>query len=75
MLCPIHRWLVEHPAAWNRRTVGWFTAILLFGVMMGGLTYYYHLHETPDDDSDDATSTVSIVPTSLSYYESDRTRS
>jgi len=66
--------MVEQPAAWNRRTVGWFTAILLFGVMMGGLTYYYHLHEAPDD-SDDTTSTVSIVPPSLSYYESDRTRS
>jgi len=67
--------MVEQRAVWNRRTVGWFTGIVLFGVMMGGLTYYYHLHEEPDDDSDDTTSTVSIVPTSRSYYNSDRTRS
>ncbi len=67
--------MVEHPAAWNRRSIGWLTGILLFAIMMGGLTYYYHLHEEPDDDSDDSTSTVSIVPTRFSYYQSDRTRS
>ncbi len=67
--------LVEQRSAWNRRTIGWFTGIVLFGVMMGGLTYYYHLHEEPDDDSDDTTSTVSIVPARCTRYESDRTRS
>ena len=37
--------------AWNRRSIGWFLGILFFAIVMGGITYYYHLHEDPDDDS------------------------
>jgi len=67
--------LVEQPSVWNRRTAGWFTGILLFGIMMGSITYYYHLHEESDDDTDDTTSTVSVTPASWVHYQRDGTRS
>ena len=45
--------LVEQPSVWTRRTISWFAGILLFCIAMGGITYYYHLHEDPDDQDDD----------------------
>ena len=50
--------LVEHQKAWNQHTMVWFTGIIIVVVAMGGITYYYHLHEVPDEpDTDDTTST------------------
>ena len=50
--------LVEHEKAWNQHTMVWFTGIIIVVVAMGGITYYYHLHEVPDEpDTDDTTST------------------
>jgi hypothetical protein len=47
--------LVEQQRVWTGRTVGWLLGILLFGLLMGGITYYYHLHEEPDDRDEDTT--------------------
>lgn len=66
--------MAEETVAWNRRSIGWLAGVVLFAIVMGGITYYYHLHEDSDDDSDDTTSTVRIMPGSSYYYASDRTR-
>ena len=55
--------LVEHEKAWNQHTLLWFTGMLLVAMAMGGITYYYHLHEVPDEpDTDDTTSTSVSLP-------------
>jgi hypothetical protein len=55
--------IVEQSKVWTRRTVAWFSGILLFGIAMGGITYYYHLHEEPEDDDEDTTATSIRIPT------------
>jgi hypothetical protein len=52
--------LVEQQKVWTGRTLGWFAGILLFCIVMGGITYYYHLHEEPDDGDDNTTSSAAI---------------
>jgi len=59
--------MVEQKQVWTRRTVAWFAAILLIGIAMGGITYYYHLHE-PSDDDPDATAAAVRLP-SLGLFE------
>lgn len=55
--------LVEHEKPWNAHTAMWFAWMVLFAAAMGGVTYYYHLHEVPDEqDTDDTTSTSVRVP-------------
>lgn len=51
--------MVEGKKAWNQRTAAWFAALVLVGIVMAGITYYYHLHEESDQpDSDDTTTAV-----------------
>jgi hypothetical protein len=51
--------LVEQQQPWNRRTMGWFAAIVLIAIAMAGITYYYHLHEESDQpDSEDTTAAI-----------------
>jgi hypothetical protein len=47
--------LVEQQRVWTGRSIGWFLGILLFCLLMGGITYYYHLHEEPADQDEDTT--------------------
>jgi hypothetical protein len=47
--------LVEQQRVWTGRTIRWFLGILLFCLLMGGITYYYHPHEEPDDRDEDTT--------------------
>ena len=55
--------LVEHEKAWNQHTAVWFAGIILVAIVMGGITYYYHLHEVPDEpDNEDNTSTSISAP-------------
>jgi hypothetical protein len=55
--------LVQSESAWNRRTLRWSAVMVLFMVAMGGIVYYYHLHETPDEpDSEDAAATSVQLP-------------
>jgi hypothetical protein len=55
--------LVEHEKTWNQHTLVWFTGMILVAIAMGGITYYYHLHEVPDEpDTDDTTSTSVSQP-------------
>ncbi len=58
--------IVEQAAAWNRRSIGWLAGIILFGIAMGGITYYYHLNEEQNDDADDTTATATLSPRSSS---------
>jgi hypothetical protein len=68
--------LVENPSVWSSRTIGWLIGILLFCLLMGGITYYYHLHEEPDEGDDDSTATsVNINQLGTSFYHGrERTR-
>jgi hypothetical protein len=55
--------LVEHEKPWNQHTAVWFAGIILVAAIMGGITYYYHLHEVPDEpDNEDNTSTSIVAP-------------
>lgn len=36
--------------AWNRGTVLWLLAVTLLGVLMGLVTYYYHITEPQDEE-------------------------
>jgi hypothetical protein len=55
--------IVEQSKLWTRRTITWFACILLFGIAMGGITYYYHLHEVPEDDDEDTTASATRIIT------------
>jgi hypothetical protein len=65
--------IVEQTKVWNRRSIGWLAGMVFFAIAMGSITYYYHLHEEPNDDSNDTTATVSASPGDFNYV-SDRTR-
>jgi hypothetical protein len=55
--------IVEHEKAWNQHTAVWFMGLILVAIAMGSITYYYHLHEVPDEpDNEDNTSTSITVP-------------
>ena len=67
--------LVEQQRVWTGRTIRWLVGILLFCLLMGGITYYYHLHEE-QDDGDDSTTAAAVNINSLGtfYHASKRTR-
>lgn len=68
--------LVEQPKPWNRRSGVWLAAMLVLAAVMAGITYYYHLHEVPDEsDSEDTTATVVIqhIPNRICDQTRDRT--
>jgi hypothetical protein len=55
--------IVEHEKAWNQHTAVWFMGMILVAIAMGSITYYYHLHEVPDEpDNEDNTSTSLVLP-------------
>jgi hypothetical protein len=58
--------MVEQNKAWTRRTIAWFTGIMLFAVAMGAITYYYHLSEAPDDGDQDSSAAAFTSPGVLS---------
>jgi hypothetical protein len=68
--------MVEEPKAWNFRSARWLSGIIAIAIVMGGITYYYHLHEAQDDqDTDDnrATSVKVADPPGGFIRTSDRT--
>lgn len=55
--------LVEHEKAWNHHTAVWCIGMIIVAIAMGGITFYYHLHEVPDEpDTDDTTQTSLSAP-------------
>jgi hypothetical protein len=55
--------VVEQPKAWNRHSIVWFAGIVLMAAIMGGIVYYYHLHEAQDEpDTEDSTAAVVTFP-------------
>lgn len=55
------RAMVENARAWNRGTVRWFVAVLAISTLMAGVTYWYHLHEVPDEpDTDENTAAAAV---------------
>ena len=68
--------LVEERRAWNSRSARWFAGLVAIAIVMGAITYYYHLQEAQDQsDTDDTTATsVKVVdPPGAFYRTSDRT--
>jgi hypothetical protein len=69
--------IVEEPRGWNFRSARWLAGVVVIAMVMGGITYYYHLREAQDDqDSDDnntATSVKVADPSSDFTRTSDRT--
>ncbi len=66
--------IVEQSKVWTRRTIAWFAAILLFGIAMGGITYYYHLHEEPQDDEDTTAASIRIVTPGAFLYDARKSK-
>lgn len=52
--------LVENARAWNRATVRWFVAVLALSALIVGITYWYHLHEVPDEPDTDENSATAV---------------
>jgi hypothetical protein len=50
--------IVEKPRAWNARTMIWLLAILVLVTVMSYITYWYHLHEQDDQQSDENSATT-----------------
>jgi len=67
--------MVEQKKVWSARTIRWFLGIILLTAAMGVITYYYHLHEEPDEGSDDTTasSVSTLAPGGTQYVASYRT--
>src|SRR3982074_2219529 len=45
--------MVEGEHAWNRRSQAWLAGVILLALVMGGITYYYHLHEVTEEQEND----------------------
>ncbi len=58
--------LVEQPTVWNRRSRVWLAGLLIMAGIMASITFYYHMHEIPDEPDTDET-----TKTSVSNYPSD----
>jgi len=55
--------MVEEQHAWNPRSARWLMGMIVIAAVMGGITFYYHLHEVPDDtDTDDTTASSAGTP-------------
>ncbi len=52
--------IVENVRAWNRSTVKWFIAVVALSALAAGITYWYHLHEVPDEPDTDENSATSV---------------
>jgi hypothetical protein len=67
--------LVEEQRVWTGRTIGWLAGILLFCLIMGGITYYYHLHEESDGGDEDTTAAAMKINNLgiFFYHGSERT--
>ncbi len=51
----------EEQQAWNSRTRRWFSGLIVVGLLMAGITFYYHLHEAPDQPDTDETTATSVT--------------
>jgi uncharacterized membrane protein AbrB (regulator of aidB expression) len=68
--------IVEEQRGWNYRSARWLLGLILVALVMGGITYYYHLHEPQDDQENDnnaATSVTVASPSSALFLIRDRT--
>ena len=52
--------VVEQDRTFSARSVLWMLAVLLVAAAMGAITYYYHLHENPDDTGSEETTTAAL---------------
>ena len=52
--------MVEHEKSWNAHSAMWLAWMILFAAAMGGVTYYYHIHEVPDESDTDENSSTSV---------------
>ncbi|SRR5258708_169224 len=50
--------MVERPRAWNTASVTWLVAILVLSALMFCVTYWYHLHEQDDQQTDENSATT-----------------
>ncbi|MEO8024960.1 MAG: hypothetical protein ABI823_00720, partial [Bryobacteraceae bacterium] len=52
----------ENPNGWNRASAWWLAAALFIAGLIGGLTYYYHLQESQEIESDEGIITLVLLP-------------
>lgn len=55
------RSIIERERFWSGATIVWFGCILFVAILMGAATYYYHLHESPEEtDSEESTTAARV---------------
>ena len=53
--------VLERERAWTARSIVWMGLVIVFALAMGGATYYYHLHESPDEgDTEEGTTAAAL---------------
>jgi hypothetical protein len=52
--------MVQSERAWNRRSQAWLAGVIFLAVVMGAITFYYHLHEVTEEQETDDTSNTSV---------------
>ena len=55
--------MAEEEKAWNRTSVLWLSLMISMAFVMLAITYYYHLHEVPDENDSDDTAATSVKTT------------
>jgi hypothetical protein len=53
--------VLEHDRLLTMRSVTWFVCVLLFAAAMAAATYYYHLHENPEEGTPEDSTTASLT--------------
>jgi hypothetical protein len=49
---------VEREQLWNSQTLKWIALVLLMAVLCGLVTYYYHLYEPEEEESEESVTTL-----------------
>ena len=51
---------ISEERAWNSRVLRWAGIVVLLAILEGTVTYYTHLYEPADEDTDEPTTTSSL---------------
>lgn len=53
--------VVERERVWSLRTFAWILCVVAFALAMAMITFYYHLHENPEDTDSEEGTTAALV--------------
>jgi hypothetical protein len=53
--------IIERESPWTFRSMSWMIAVLAFALSMAAVTYYYHLHEAPEEPGQEDGTTAALL--------------